>query len=148
MRSISIDRTAMSPNRIAIFVVVAGYLFVNARMQNDFFAGRDIFAKYQVATSPETALHIAQEAYFAKTSFLLILIILQAFSVPFGLALGLSFVAYAVEMLVFFGFNTSTTLYLVGGIVVLASYFVKWPQPGVTSSRSAATRSRFRRSTR
>lgn len=132
IRSISITRSAMSLNRIAIFVVVAGYLFVNIRMQNDFFAGRDIFSKYQVATSLENGLHIAQEAYFAKTSFLLILIILQAFSVPFGLALGLSFVAYAIEMLVFFGFNTSTTLYVVGAVFVLASYFVKWPQ-----SRSA-----------
>ena len=60
----------MSINRIAMVVVVAGYVLVNLLMQADFFAGRDIFAKYQQTANAVDALRVAQEAYYAKTGFL------------------------------------------------------------------------------
>ena len=46
-------------------------------MQADFFAGRDIFAKYQQTANAVDALRVAQEAYYAKTGFLLLLLILM-----------------------------------------------------------------------
>jgi hypothetical protein len=120
-------KNTTSLNRIVIILFVLGYVLVNVRMEVAFFSGQDIFSKYQVATSPADALRIAQDAYFAKTAFLLILLALLTATVPFGLAAGLSFVAYAIMMLVFFGFNITTTAYAVGALIVLASYFVEWP---------------------
>jgi hypothetical protein len=35
-------------------------------------------------------------------------------------------VFYATAMLIFFGFNTQTTIYAIGAVALLASYFVKW----------------------
>ena len=58
-----------------IILFVLGYVLVNVRMEVAFFSGQDIFSKYQVATSPADALRIAQDAYFAKTAFLLILLV-------------------------------------------------------------------------
>jgi hypothetical protein len=123
----------MSINRIVIFIFVAGYLFVNISMQTVFFGGpatveHNIWSKYQIATTWQDALRIGQDAYYAKTGWLVILLVMQAFKVPFGLALGLSFACYAIAMLIFFGFNPSTAAYAVGAVALLASYFVKWPR--------------------
>lgn len=126
MKSISI-------NRIVIFFVVIGYLLVNIRMQTVFFGGpatpdHNIWSKYQAATSWQDALRIGQDAYYAKTGWLVILLAMQALKVPFALAFGLSFVCYAIAMMIFFGINPTTTAYALGAVVLLASYFVKWPQ--------------------
>lgn len=115
----------MSYNRIAIIAVVAGYLLVNITMQVAFFSGEDIFTKYQVAASPDEALDIAQNAYYAKTAFLLMLLALLALKVPFGLGFGLSFFAYASIMLAFFGLHTITAIYLAASIVLIGSYFLR-----------------------
>jgi hypothetical protein len=42
----------------------------------DFFTGRDIFAKYQETATAVDALRVASEAYYAKTGFLHILLVL------------------------------------------------------------------------
>jgi len=128
---------APSINKIVIFIAVAFYLVVNIGMQINFFAGRNIFSKYQIPTSPIDALRIAQDAYYAKTGWLVILLVLQAFNVPFGLACGLSFACYAIAMLIFFGFNPSTTAYAVVAVALLASYFVKWPRSNHPQSEVA-----------
>jgi hypothetical protein len=94
--------TDMSINRIVILVVVAGYVVVNVLMQIDFFAGRNIFAKYKETATAVDALRVGEEAYFAKTGFLLILLVLSALSLS----------AYVIMMLVFFGINLSTALHL------------------------------------
>lgn len=114
----------MSINRILILAAVAGYLFVNIGMQVDFFAGRDIFSKYQQASSPAEAHLIAEKAYYAKTAFLLILLVLLTCNVPFGLGFGLSFLAYAAIMLAFFGIHMITAAYLVASVALLGSWFV------------------------
>ena len=129
-------RNSISINRIVIFVILAGYVFVNVRMQMVFFsstptAEHNIWSKYQMATTWQDALRIGQDAYYTKTGGLLILVALQAFGVPFGLAFGLAFVCYASAMLIFFGLNPATTVYMVGAVALLASYFVKWPQTRV-----------------
>ena len=41
----------MSINQLIIIVAVAGYLIVNILMTVNFFAGQNIFSKYQVASS-------------------------------------------------------------------------------------------------
>ena len=88
----------------------------------------NIWSKYQIATTWQDALRIGPEAYYAKTGWLVILLALQTFNVPLGLAFGLSFACYAIAMLIFFGFNPSTTAYVVAAVALLASYFVKWPR--------------------
>ena len=112
----------MSINRLLIILIVAGYAVVNITMQLDFFAGRDIFAKYQVASDAVQALRIAQEAYYAKTAFLLLLLILLTCRVSFELGFGLAFLAYAVLMLAFFGLGRSTAIYLGAAVALLGSY--------------------------
>lgn len=126
-------RGPISINRIVIFAIVAGYVFVNVRMQMVFFSSpatveHNIWSKYQLATTWQEALRIGQDAYYAKTEGLLILVALQAFGVPFGLAFGLAFVGYAATMLIFFGLTPATAAYMVGAVALLASYFVKWPR--------------------
>jgi ABC-type polysaccharide/polyol phosphate export permease len=115
----------MSVNRILIFLVVAGYVLVNVNMQLDFFAGHSIFDKYQVATNAGQALVIAQQAYYAKTAFLLMLLVLLTLNVPFALGFAVSFLAYAIAMLVFFGPGKATTIYLVASLALLASYVLE-----------------------
>lgn len=122
----------LTPNRIMMILVVAGYAVVNIRMQLVFFGGGNIFAKYQVATSAADAHRIAQDAYYAKTAFLLLLLILLTFKVAPALAAGISFVTYSIIMVVFFGFNGTTTAYFIGSVALFASYFVKWPRRWTT----------------
>lgn len=112
----------MNTNRWMVWLVVVGYLAVNVTMQIDFFAGRDIFAKYQQAATAAEQLLIASEAYYAKTAFLLILLVLLAAGVPFGLAFALSFLAYAGCMLAFFGWGRATGVYTVASLALLGSY--------------------------
>ncbi|WDS36717.1 hypothetical protein [Pseudoxanthomonas sp.] len=114
----------MSINKVVIWLVVLGYLFVNVSMQLDFFAGRNIFDKYQQANDAVQALSIAQHAYYAKTAFLLILLILLASNVRFGLGFGVAFLAYALTMLAFFGIGAVTLVYLGAAIALLASYLI------------------------
>src|SRR5258708_23257629 len=102
----------MSINRIAMVVVVAGYVLVNLLMQADFFAGRDILAKYQQTANAVDALRVAPEAYYANTGFLLLLLILMVFAVSFPLGFAASFSAYAIMMSVFFAVKLPTALYL------------------------------------
>lgn len=124
----------ISLNRITIWLVIIGYLVVNIGMQIKFFANQNIFDKYQVATDAVDALSIAQHAYYAKTAFLLILLVLLASRVPFGLGFGLSFLSYAVLMFIFFGLGTATMLYLVAAIALLASYFISRKSPPTSTS--------------
>lgn len=117
----------MTINRVLVLLVllvIAGYLLVNISMQIDFFAGHDIFAKYQVATDAADALRIAQQAYYAKTAFLLLMLVLLACRLPFELAFGLAFLAYALLMLAFFGVGRPTAVYAVASVALLASYFL------------------------
>jgi hypothetical protein len=100
-----------------------------------FFAGpptpeHNVWSKYQIATTWQDALRIAQRAYYAKTGWLVLLLVLLVFNAPGGFASGLSYAFYATAMLIFFGFNTSTTIYTVGAALLLASYFVKWRSSG------------------
>jgi hypothetical protein len=118
-----IEKKLMTLNRLLVILVIAGYALVNVNMQLDFFAGRDIFAKYQMALTVGEALRIAQEAYYAKTAFLLALLILLAFKVKFELAFGLSFLVYASIMLIFFGLGRSTAIYSAASVVLLISYY-------------------------
>jgi hypothetical protein len=88
-------RSSMSLNRIVSFIIVAGYLLVNIRMQMVFSAGpptpeHNIWSKYQIATTWQDALRIAQEAYYAETGWLVLLLVLLVFNVPFGFAFGLT----------------------------------------------------------
>ena len=69
------------------------------------------------------ALRVTEKAYYAKTGFLLILIILSVFKVRFALAFALSMSAYVIMMLVFFGIKLLTALYLIGTMTLLVSYF-------------------------
>lgn len=115
----------MSINKCVIWLVVLGYVVVNVTMQVDFFAGHDIFDKYRKAATAGQALSIAQQAYYAKTAFLLALLVLQACSVRFALAFGLAFALYAALMLVFFGLSLVTALYALAAVALLASYWVE-----------------------
>ena len=124
---------SMSINAIIIWIFVLGYLWVNVHMQLIFFSGppsaeQNIWSKYQIATSTVDALRIGQDAYYSKTGWILILLILQALRLPFGLALGLSAVCYAVAMVAFFGFNASTTIYSISALALLVSSLIKRPQ--------------------
>lgn len=122
----------MTLNRTLILLVVIGYVIVNLTMQIDFFAGRDIFAKYQPSATPAEASVIASKAYCAKTAFLLILLVLMTCRMRFELSFGLSFLIYALTMLVFFGIGRSTILYSAASLALLASYF--WTNRRTVSS--------------
>lgn len=91
----------MTLNRIVIYLVVFGYVIVNIFMQMDFFTGRNIWAKYYQVDTGLTSnqnqefgtgeLEAGRKAYYAKTAFLLYLLILLVFNVPFPLGFGISF---------------------------------------------------------
>lgn len=127
----------MTLNRALILLVVIGYVIVNLTMQIDFFAGRDIFAKYQLSATPTQAAIVASKAYYAKTAFLLILLALMTCRMRFELAFGLSFLTYALTMLAFFGVGRSTIVYAVASLALLASYFWTRRRAAVSIERVA-----------
>lgn len=115
----------MSINRIAIWIVATGYILVNGMLQIDFFVGRNVFAKYAGKNPPTGSvdmLSIASDAYYAKTGFLLILILLQVAGLSFALSLAVSLTAYAAMMLAFFGVEPPTVLFAMGGLSLIATY--------------------------
>ncbi|EPG74945.1 hypothetical protein LEP1GSC058_1633 [Leptospira fainei serovar Hurstbridge str. BUT 6] len=124
----------MNLNKMIIYIVVLGYVIVNGSMQLDFFAGKNIWEKYykvEVSSPAEqniiermTEVEAGRNAYYAKTVFLLTLIILLVFNVPFRLGFGISFVFYASIMAVFFGMNRATIVYSFASVLTLASYFI------------------------
>ena len=73
---------------------------------------------------PTLPLRVAQEAYYAKTGFLLLLLILMVFGVSFPLGFAVSFSAYAIMMSVFFGVKLPTALYLAAAVALLATYLI------------------------
>jgi hypothetical protein len=109
-----------------MWVVVAGYVVVTLLMQIDFFAGRNIFAKYQETATAVDALRVAEKAYYAKTSWLVLLLVLSVFGVPFALGFALSMSVYVIIMLVFFGIKLPIAIYLIGAIALLGSYFYSY----------------------
>ncbi|MEI1279762.1 hypothetical protein V6Z05_15635 [Leptospira venezuelensis] len=124
----------MNLNKVIIRLVIGGYIFVNVFMQIDFFAGRNIWAKYykiennqvteQNYENEVSEIEAGKKAYYAKTFFLLILLILLAFNVKFPLGFGISFFSYAILMLLFFGINRPTTIYFLASALTLITYFI------------------------
>ena len=110
-------------NRIVTILIIIGYLSVNTMMQVNFFNGNNIFDKYQVATSETDAVQIAQKAYYAKTGFLLILLILQVIGGNFYRSFAWSLTIYSIMMFCFFGIKVPTALYAFGGFLALSSYY-------------------------
>ena len=110
-------------NRIVTILIIIGYLSVNTMMQVNFFNGNNIFDKYQVATSETDAVQIAQKAYYAKTGFLLILLILQVIGGNFYRSFAWSLSIYSIMMLCFFGIKIPTMMYVFGGLLALSSYY-------------------------
>ena len=110
-------------NRIATILIIIGYLVVNIMMQVNFFSGNNIFNKYQVATSEANAVQIAQKAYYAKTAFLLILLILQVISGNFYRSFAWAISIYSIIMLCFFGIKVPVIMYVCGGLLSLSSYY-------------------------
>ena len=110
-------------NRIVTLLIIIGYVVVNIMMQINFFKGNNIFDKYQIAVSAEDAVKIAQQAYYAKTGFLLILLILQVIGGNFYRSFAWSLSAYSVMTLCFFGLKLPIILYLFGGALSLFSYY-------------------------
>lgn len=110
-------------NHIITLIIVLGYVVVNVTMQINFFKGINIFDKYQIAISPQDALDIAQKAYYAKTGFLLLLLILQIIENNFYRSFTWSMTIYGMMMIYFFGIKTPTILYISGGLLAFGSYY-------------------------
>lgn len=110
-------------NKIVTIIIVLGYVVVNVTMQINFFNGVNIFDKYQVASSDVDAVHIAQKAYYAKTGFLLLLLIFQVIQNNFYRSFAWAMTIYGGIMLFFFGVKMPTLLYVSGGLLALISYY-------------------------
>jgi len=110
-------------NRIITLLFILGYIIVNVMMQFNFFSGHNIFDKYQVAASAGDAIQIAQRGYYAKTNFLLLLLIFLVVSRNIYRSIAWSLAVYCVMMLIFFGLNFTTGLYAFGGAICLISYY-------------------------
>ena len=104
-------------------LIIIGYVIVNISMQINFFSGNNIFDKYQVATSATDAIQIAQKSYYAKTGFLLTLLILQIIGGNFYRSFAWSLSVYSLIMLCFFGIKVPTILYALGSVLSLSSYY-------------------------
>ena len=123
-------------NRIITILIIIGYLVVNIMMQINFFKGNNIFEKYQLAVSAADAVQIAQKAYYAKTAFLLILLILQVICGNFYRSFAWAISFYSIVMLCFFGIKVITILYVLGGLLSLSSYYYESYFSGKMSRRS------------
>jgi len=110
-------------NRIITILIIIGYAITNVLMQIDFFGGNPIFNKYRLALDTDDAIKIGQQAYYAKTAFLLSLLILQVISGNFYRSFAWAFSIYCVIMLCFFGVVLPTIAYMFCALISLSSYY-------------------------
>ncbi len=98
------------------------YTAIHLKFEWNFWTKDDfaIFAKYAVAQDPIAHLAIAKLVYFTKATWMILLVWLCALRVPFRRALAISFLVYAIELLLLFPFNVynGLNLLLAGGFVL------------------------------
>jgi hypothetical protein len=119
------NENSISLTQIAIWLIVAGHVLFNGTLQVAFFTGGNVFGKYTVGNAPDDAvsmLEVARNAYYAKSAFLLLLVILLAARVWFSLSLAISLSTYAITMASFFGFTYTTVVYLLGALLLVGTY--------------------------
>lgn len=98
------------------------YTAVHLKFEWNFWTQDDfaIFAKYATASDPLSHLAVAKKVYFTKATWMILLIWLCALRMPFRRALAVSFLVYAIELLLLFPFNiyNGLNLLLAGGFVL------------------------------
>jgi len=112
-------------------VFLISYSVVHLKFEYDYWTTDHLwfFAKYEVATTAEGAFAVAKKAYFAKATWMIALVWLQALGMRFRAALAWSFLLYAVELMLLFPPRTYTALNLLlaGGFVIEALVESRWP---------------------
>lgn len=90
------------------------YTVTHLRFEWNFWMGDDfaIFAKYAQGDSAEAHLAVARLVYFSKATWMILLVWLCALRIPFRRALAISFVYYAIALMLLFPVNVYTALNL------------------------------------
>ncbi len=90
------------------------YTVTHLRFEWNFWTGDDfaVFAKYAQGDSAEAHLAVARLVYFSKATWMILLVWLCALRIPFRRALAISFVYYAIALMVVFPVNVYTALNL------------------------------------
>lgn len=95
------------------------YTVIHLKFEWNFWMLDDfaVFSKYAQGDSPLEHLAVAKDVYFSKATWMILLVWLCAFKLPFRRALAISFLYYAVALLFLFPVNlyNGLNLLLAGG---------------------------------
>ena len=86
------------------FVFLLAYGTVHIMFEMNFWGSgpSTVFSKYASADDPVQSLRIAEQVYYTKATWFFLLVLLQAFGLRFYTALTVSFLLYALQLLLFF----------------------------------------------
>jgi len=118
----------MQIKRYPMFALfIASYTVVHLIFEYNFWltSGEAIFGKY-AEESNGNALQIAQQVYFAKATWMFVLIWLLVLKLPLRAAITYSFLLYSVELLLLF----EVRLYLLLNLLLALGMIVElWVKP-------------------
>lgn len=115
--------TARTAQRYPLYVLfLISYTVVHLKFEYDFWTTDHIhfFAKYAPAADATSAFFVAKTVYFTKATWMIALVLMQAFGVRFREALSYSFLLYGIELAVFFPLRlyTGLNMLLAAGMVI------------------------------
>lgn len=120
-----------------IFALFIGsYTVIHLMFEYNFWftGGEAIFGKYAEATGGK-ALLVAQRVYFAKATWMFVLLWMLVLRLPLRAAVTYSFALYSVELLVFF----EPRLYLVLNLLLAFGLLIElWVKPAPSRASNGA----------
>ena len=101
------------------------YTAIHLKFEWNFWTQDDfaVFAKYAQGDSAAAHLAVAKSVYFSKATWMVLLVWLCALHIPFRRALAISFLYYAVALLLLFPLNVYNALNL---LLALGFAYEEW----------------------
>lgn len=109
-----------SPGYVLVIFMI-GYVSVHLVFQYGFWISGDTepFAKYAVRQPDADSLTVATQAYLAKSTWLVLTVVLLTFKQPIRIAFGIGTLVFGVVLLVLFGPIWLVTVSIVAGLGML-----------------------------
>jgi len=96
----------------ALFILCYILIHVNFEYTYWMTVDRDIFGKYENAVGCLHELDVAKDVYFAKATWMFVLIVMMALGISFRSAIAYSFMLYSLELMLLFPIRLYTVLNL------------------------------------
>jgi len=95
-------------------LLILCYILIHVNFEYTYWmtVDRDIFGKYENAVDCLHELDVAKDVYFAKATWMFVLIVMMALGISFRSAIAYSFMLYSLELMLLFPIRLYTVLNL------------------------------------